>query len=329
MVASVAARVQPGERMSTTHVLLLGGSGLLGTALRAAPAPPGVELVAPTRREVDIRDVAAIRRLVAARPWRAIIDAAGYTDVDRAETEEPLAFALNAEAAAALATEADRHGVPFIYFSTDYVFDGRKGAPYGERDRAAPLNAYGRSKLAAEGLVAAANARHVIFRSAWLYGPHGTSFVGKILRRVRRGEPLRVVNDQRGSPTAARDLARATLAVALRCAGEPDRAAYGLYHFAGAGAATWFELAQAVVERAAVRLGRLPQLEPISSADYASPVVRPADSRLECTAIEAAFGLTPPPWRQALAETVDALLEHDPEKWVPVFGKDHAPTKSS
>src|SRR5580658_7122880 len=192
-----------------TQILLLGGSGQLGTELRAVPVPPGVELVAPTKREVDIRDVAAIRSLVAARPWRVIIDAVGYTDVDRAESEEHLAFALNAEAAACLATEAASRGIPFVYFSTDYVFDGRKGAPYVENDRAAPLNAYGHSKLAAERQVAAANARHVIIRSAWLYGPHGTNFVRKILQRVRRGEPLRVVDDQRGSPTAARDLAQA------------------------------------------------------------------------------------------------------------------------
>ena len=294
--------------MSVMQVLLLGGSGQLGTELRAATLPPGVALAAPTRELVDLRDMAALRRIVAAEPWRVIIDAAGYTHVDRAEREEELAFAVNAEGAACLAAEAARRSIPFICISTDYVFDGRKGAPYREDDAAAPLNAYGRSKLAAERRVAAANPRHVIIRSAWLHGPHGANFVRTILRLSQRPAPLRVVDDQRGSPTSARDLAQACLEIALRAAREPDRGDYGLYHFAGAGDATWFEVAQAVIEAAASRGGPAAQVEPISSADYGSAATRPADSRLDCSAIAAAFGLTPRPWRLALGETVENLM---------------------
>jgi dTDP-4-dehydrorhamnose reductase len=288
--------------------LVLGGSGQLGTQLRKIPLPPGVELVTPARAAVDLGDVGAIRRIVAAQPWSVVIDAAGYTNVDRAESEEDLAFAINAEAAACLAAETGKRGIPLIYVSTDYVFDGRKGAPYVEKDLTAPLNAYGRSKLAGERRVAAANPRHVILRTAWLYSPHGANFVRTILRLAQEREHLTVVADQRGCPTSARDLAQASLDIARRCAAEPEQTDYGLYHFAGAGAATWFEFANAIVEQAAGRLGRTPRVEPISTAQYPSPAARPADSRLDCTAIQDAFGLTPRPWRRALAEVVDCLL---------------------
>lgn len=288
--------------------LVLGGSGQLGTQLRKIPLPQGVELVAPARAAVDLRDLAAIRRIVAAEPWSVVIDAAGYTDVDRAESEEDLAFAINAEAAACLAAETGNRGMPLIYVSTDYVFDGRKVAPYVEKDLPAPLNAYGRSKLAGERGVSAANARHVILRTAWLYSPHGANFVRTILRLAQEREHLTVVVDQRGCPTSARDLAQACLDIALRCAAVPERTDYGLYHFAGAGAATRFEFANAIVEAAAGRLGRTPRVEPISTAQYPTLAARPADSRLDCTAIQDAFGLVPRPWRRALAEAVDCLL---------------------
>jgi dTDP-4-dehydrorhamnose reductase len=290
------------------RLLVLGGSGQLGTQLRTLALPQGVRLLAPTRTAVDLGDPAAIRRLIAAEPWSVVIDAAGYTNVDRAEGEEHLAFAINAQAAACLAEETGKRGIPLIYVSTDYVFDGGKGAPYLETDAAAPLNAYGRSKLAGERQVSAANPRHVILRSAWLYSPYGTNFVRTILRLAQERERLTVVADQLGCPTSARDLAKACLDIALFCAAKPDQKNYGLYHFAGAGAATWFEFAGAILETAAGRLSRLPELVPIPSAQYPSPASRPADSRLDCTAVQHAFGLAAQPWRHALAETVDCLL---------------------
>ena len=288
--------------------LVLGGSGQLGTQLRTLTLPQGVQLLAPTRTAVDLGDPAAIRRLIAAEPWSAVIDAAGYTNVDRAESEEHLAFAINAQAAACLAEETGKREIPLIYVSTDYIFDGGKGAPYMETDAAAPLNAYGRSKLAGERHVSAANPRHVILRTAWLFSPYGTNFVRTILRLAQERERRTVVADQLGCPTSARDLARACLDIALFCAAKPDQDNYGVYHFAGAGAATRFEFANAILETAAGRLARLPELVPTPSAQYPSPAPRPADSRLDCTAIQRAFGLAARPWRRALAETVDCLL---------------------
>jgi dTDP-4-dehydrorhamnose reductase len=290
------------------RILVLGGSGQLGTQLRTLVLPQGVRLVAPTRSAIDLGNAAAIQRIVAAEPWSAVIDAAGYTKVDRSESEAELAFAINADAAACLASEAGKRGIPLIYVSSDYVFDGRKGAPYVETDATKPLNAYGRSKLEGERRVAAANSQHIILRTAWLYSPHGANFVRTILRLAREQERLTVIDDQRGCPTSARDLAKACLDIALLCAAEPEQTQYGVYHFAGAGAATWFEFANAIVEQAAGQLGRLPQVVPIPTAQRPSPALRPADSRLDCTAIQTAFGLEPRPWRRALAETVDRLL---------------------
>ena len=195
-----------------------------------------------------MQDAQAIARIVAAEPWSAVINAAAYTDVDRAESEEPAAFAVNAEAPSRLAAETGRRGIPLVHISTDYVFDGRKGAPYVEQDAVAPLNAYGRSKLAGEHGVCGGNPRHVVLRTSWVYSPFGKNFVKTILRLAAERDRLTIVADQRGCPTAARDIARACLDIALRCASEPERARYGVYHFAGAGDATWFEFAQAIVE---------------------------------------------------------------------------------
>jgi dTDP-4-dehydrorhamnose reductase len=290
------------------RLLVLGGSGQLGSELRALALPPSVQLTAPPRSAVDVGDAAALERLIAAEPWNAVINAAGYTDVDRAEHEEALAFAINAETPGRLAAATGRRGIPLIHVSTDYVFDGRKGAPYVETDAAMPLNAYGRSKLAGERHISAANPRHVILRSAWLFSPFGKNFVRTILRLAQTREPLGVVADQLGCPTPARDLAQACLDVALRCAAAPDRAPYGTYHFAGAEAATWFDFANAIIAQAGDRLVGAPRVEPISAARAGRPAVRPADSRLDCTAIAAAFALKQPSWRPALAETVGRLL---------------------
>jgi dTDP-4-dehydrorhamnose reductase len=290
--------------------LLLGGTGQVGEEFRALAFPKDVEVVAPTRAALELEDPRAIARMIAAEPWSAVINAAAYTDVDRAESEEAVAFAVNAEAPSRLAAETAYRGIPLVHISTDYVFDGRKGAPYVEQDEAAPLNVYGRSKLAGERGVQAANPRYVILRTSWVYSPYRKNFVRTILRLAAQRERLTVVADQRGCPTAARDIAKVCLDVAMRCAAEPERAPYGVYHFAGAGEATWFEFAKAVVELAADRLSRSPKVLPIRTVDYPTPAVRAADTRLDCTAVVREFGVELRPWRQALADTIDRLLNN-------------------
>src|SRR5262245_25359769 len=194
------------------RLLLLGGTGQVGEEFRALAVPKDVEVVAPSRAALDLEDPLAIARMIAAERWGAVINAAAYTEVDRAESEEAVAFAVNAEAPSRLAAETARRGILLVHISTDYVFDGRKGAPYVEGDRVAPLNAYGRSKLAGEYGVRAANPRHVILRTSWVYSPYRKNFVRTILRLAAEHDRLTVVADQRGCPSAAREIAEACLA---------------------------------------------------------------------------------------------------------------------
>ena len=191
--------------------LLVGGTGQVGEECQAPALPADVGIVAPGRSALDLHDAEAIARMIAAEPWSAVINAAAYTAVDRAETDEAVAFAVNAGAPSRLAIETERRGIPLVHISTDYVFDGSKGSPYVEQDAPAPLNVYGRSKLAGEDAVRAANPRHMILRTAWAYSPHRTNFVKTILRLAAERDRLTVVADQRGCPTAARDIAKACL----------------------------------------------------------------------------------------------------------------------
>jgi dTDP-4-dehydrorhamnose reductase len=280
----------------------------VGVELRSLPLPRNVELVAPNRATVDLDDPHAIAAVVAAEQWNSVINAAAYTDVDRAEAEEPLAFATNAAAASVLAKETGRRGIPLLHLSTDYVFDGRKGAAYVEADFTAPLNAYGRSKLEGEIGVRANNPRHIILRTSWVYSPYRKNFVRTILRLAAERERLTIVADQRGCPTSAREIARTCFDIAMMCASEPDCAPYGVYHFAGAGEATWFEFAKAVVGFA--QLPRPPEIIPISTSHYPTPAVRPADTRLDCTAVVRKFDVIMQPWPRSLAETIHRLLNN-------------------
>ena len=164
------------------RLLLLGGTGQVGREFLSLDLPKDVEVVAPVRRDLDLTDAPAIAEIIAAGPWNVVVNAAGYTNVDRAESEQAAAFAVNADAPSRLAVETERHGIPLIHISTDYVFDGRKNAPYIETDETAPLNVYGHSKLAGERAVCASNPRHVILRTSWVYSPYGHNFVKTILR---------------------------------------------------------------------------------------------------------------------------------------------------
>jgi len=290
------------------HFLLLGGTGQVGTEFCARPLPPEVQLVAPDRLALDLSNPNAIAQIIASKPWSVVINAAGYTDVDRAESEEPAAFAINADAPKWIATETARQGIPLIHISTDYVFDGRKGASYTEEDEPSPLNAYGRSKLSGEHGIRAGNRRHLIVRTSWVYSPYRKNFVRTILKLAAKCERLTIVADQRGCPTAACDVAQVCLDLAVRCALEPDRVPYGTYHFAGAGEASRFEFAGTIVDLAADRLGQKPSVHPIRTADYSTAALRPTDSRLNCSAIISAFGISPQPWQKSLADTIDRLL---------------------
>src|SRR5579875_2886940 len=197
--------------------------------------------------------------------------------------------------------------VPLIHLSTDYVFDGAKPAPYREDDPVAPLGVYGASKEAGERAVRAALARHVILRTAWVYGVHGANFVKTILKHAMHEPVLRVVADQQGAPTAAADLAAALVVIAGHIARGAAR--WGTFHLTGAGAVSWHGFAEAIVDRAAPLLGRRPRIEPIASAEYRAAARRPANSLLDCGKIAELYGVRPRPWQEGLAAVLAELGE--------------------
>lgn len=279
-------------------ILLTGCRGQLGRELKRSLECLG-RVVACDRHQLDLAQPDALRAAVRSIAPAAIVNAAAYTAVDKAETEPAQADAINALAPGILAEEARRAGALLIHYSTDYVFDGRKPEPYGEDDATAPLSAYGRSKLAGEQAIAAAGGRHLIFRTSWVYGLHGSNFMKTMLRLGRERKELRVVGDQIGAPTWTRHLADvAALVLARR--DRPD----GLYHLAAAGETSWHGYAEAIFAeaRSAGLLQDLPVIHRIDSADYPLPAARPANSRLDCTRFRRDFGLDLPDWRIGLAD---------------------------
>ena len=278
-------------------ILVTGGSGQVGHALRRFADARGLELMTPGRSELDLADADSIARAVAAQKWQAVINCAAYTAVDKAESEPDAAFAANRDGPSRLAELTAARGIRLIHVSTDYVFDGSKAEPYGEDDPVAPLGVYGASKEAGERGVRAANADHVILRTAWVVSPWGSNFVKTMLRVGRERGHLRVVDDQRGCPTSALDIAETLLALV---AAPKVR---GTYHFVNDGEASWYELARFVFDRAGLPV----TVDPITTADYPTPAKRPANSRLNTARIRAALGISQRPWREAIEAVVDEL----------------------
>jgi len=289
--------------MATRPILVAGSSGQLARCLIHSAAKRGIPLVAIGRPELDIEDVDSIARTVRMFEPAAMINAAAYTAVDRAEVESERAFAVNRDGAEHLAIEAKKRGVPFMHISTDYVFDGRKSSPYTEEDAAAPLSIYGRSKLEGERAARDACPATVVLRTSWIYSPYGHNFLKAMLRLAQAKDHIRVVDDQRGAPTAANDLANAVLDILgqLREGAE----SCGIYHVTAQGETTWYGFASAIFATWQRRGYRVPQLEAITSAEFPTPARRPANSRLDCAKVERDFGIRLPAWQ----ESVDACLE--------------------
>jgi dTDP-4-dehydrorhamnose reductase len=291
-------------------ILVAGKTGQLARCLAQEARRRGTTLAALGRPEFDLTHPEGLARAVAARAPRAIVNAAAYTAVDKAEAEPALAMTVNRDGAGALAAAAALLGVPFVHISTDYVFDGRKDTPYVEQDAPSPLGAYGRSKLEGEAAVRAACPAGVILRTSWVYSPFGQNFVTTMLRLAATREKVQVVDDQHGAPTAAFDLAGAILDLADRlAAGAPDRSTGGIYHLAGAGETTWYDFAAAIFAGWARRGRRVPALEAITTAQYPTGAPRPHNSRLDCSKVARVFGLRLPAWRSSLERCLDELAE--------------------
>jgi dTDP-4-dehydrorhamnose reductase len=285
------------------RILLTGAEGQVGWELRRTLAPLG-EVIAFNRSTLDLADLDRLRTTVREIKPDLIVNPAAYTAVDRAEAEESLAFRINAKAPRVMAEEAQRLGAWFMHYSTDYVFDGRKPGAYVEDDEPNPLNAYGRTKLAGERAIAAVGGRHIVFRTSWVYADRGRNFLLTMLRLGQERDELKVVADQRGAPTWARMIAETSSAAAVqllstaRSGTERDVLA-GTYHLTCAGNASWHDFACAIFER---RPGiKAPRVEPIETAQYPTPAVRPLNSVLSNTRLQDRFGLALPDWRAALS----------------------------
>lgn len=298
---------------SATRILLLGADGQLGTELRRSLAPLGPVTCATLAGEVDGRaceradfaDPASLPALVGRIAPDVVVNAAAYTAVDRAEGERDLAWRINADAPGALGAACARRGAWLVHYSTDYVFDGRGTRPYREDDPASPLGVYGASKLAGEQAVQASGARHLLFRTAWVYAAHSHNFLRTMLRLGAEREVLRVVADQVGTPTPAALIADVT----AHALGQlPARS--GIWHLTAGGQTSWHGFAEAIFAGAAARglLPRAPRVEPITTADYPTPAARPAYSVLDTTRLRADFGIALPSWQDGLGRVLDELV---------------------
>src|SRR5262249_38796114 len=225
-------------------------------------------------------------------------NAAGHVAVDEAERHPQRAFALNRDGAARLAATAAAAGVPFLHLSSDYVFDGGKGAPYTEQGPVVPLSVYGRPKAAGEEPGLAADPGALAGRTSWVFGTQGTNFLPTMLRLAERQDVVRVVADQRGTPTASSELAHALLAMTCRCLDAPAAVGPGIYHVAGTGETTWFGFAEAIFSGWARRGRRMPRLQAIGAAESTGPAPRPSDSRLGCGKLARTVGLRLPAWQE-------------------------------
>jgi len=279
------------------RVLVFGATGQVATELQLQG---GEGLTALGRDRADLTDPALCAEIIRQTDAEAVINAAAYTAVDRAEVEEALATLVNGDAPAAMARAAAERGLPFLHVSTDYVFAGRGSAPHRPGDPPAPLNAYGRSKLAGEVGIRAAGGPHAILRTSWIFSAHGANFVKTMLRLSQTRDRLDVVADQIGGPTPAADIAAALLAMARALRdGQPG----GTYHLAGAPFVSWAGFAREIFARA----GRDVAVRDIPSVDFPTPAKRPLNSRLDCATLETDFGITEPDWRDGLERVLRDL----------------------
>ena len=293
-------------------LLLIGKNGQVGFELQRSLAPLG-ELTGTDRSDCDLSNAAAIRELVRGIRPNVIVNAAAYTAVDRAQSDEAGARAVNGIAPGVLGEEARQLGALVVHYSTDYVFDGRKANAYVERDTPYPQSVYGKTKLAGEEALIASAADCLIFRTSWVFGAHGGNFAKTMLALAAQREALNVVADQHGAPTSAALVADVTAQILGRYLREGPRGfPFGLYHLVAGGETTWYEYAREVIGAAhasgkALKLD-VSAIRPITTAEYPTPAPRPANSRLDTHKLRKTFGLKLPPWQSGLAHVLQQIL---------------------
>ncbi|WP_417583114.1 dTDP-4-dehydrorhamnose reductase [Pelagibacterium sp.] len=290
-------------------LLVTGKAGQVVTALIERGATQGVEIVAMGRPELDLANPQeGLFRIAVVKP-DAIVSAAAYTSVDKAEAEADLAERINAHGPAALAQLAGELDIPIIHLSTDYVFDGSKLSPYVETDQTNPLGVYGATKLAGERAVASATDNHAILRTAWVYSPFGNNFLKTMLKLASTRPELRVVDDQHGNPTSALDIADAVIKVAGNLLARPDHQSLrGTFHLTGTGEVSWADFALEIFAQSARLGGPSANVRRISTVDYPTPAKRPANSQLDTTKLHSVHGITMPDWQSSTHNTIARLL---------------------
>lgn len=300
------------EISGTRRILVTGASGQVGYELVRALAPLG-HVIAPTSAEMNLADPVGIRAMIRDIAPSVIVNAAAYTNVDRAEGDRECCFAINAQAPGVLAEEAERLGAALVHYSTDYVFDGTKGAPYDENDVPCPINVYGASKLAGEHAIASVDGGYVILRTSWVYGARGTNFLRTIRRLARERRELRVVGDQVGAPTWSRAIAGVTSSLLAKLLGggraaERVAPARGIYHLTARGATSWDEFARSIIkgdpQREEIVCDRV---VPCTTSEYGAPAPRPLYSVLDNRKLQATFGLLLPDWATQLGLVLQDL----------------------
>ncbi len=293
--------------MTAPRILIIGKIGQVGWELRRTLAPLG-QLVCVDYPEIDLTDGGSIRKWVRETRPAVIVNAAAYTAVDKAETDQDRCNQINGIAPGILAEEAKRLSALLVHYSTDYIFDGTKGQPYVEDDPPNPLGAYGRSKLAGDNAIQQVGARRLIFRLCWVYGARGQNFMLTMMRLAREREKLRVVQDQVGSPTWSRMIAETTALALTQVLRAPEPAALeGAYHLAASGQTSWHGFAQAIIDSMPETARKCRVVEPITTSEYPLPAPRPAYSVLDCAKLRRVFGLQLPGWEESLQHVLEEI----------------------
>ena len=290
------------------RILLTGANGQVGWELSDRGGQRGLEILALDRADLDITDPVSVSEEVNRSGVSLVVNAAGYTAVDEAESKPELAFAANRDGPAHLASACGKAGIPLVHISTDYVFDGEKKGAYLETDPVSPLSIYGKSKAAGEVAVRKHLREHFILRTGWVYGVHGHNFVKTMLRLGREREKVQVVTDQYGCPTYAADLAETILRIAAKLL-DGRQVHWGTYHYCGKGVTSWHGFAEAIfnLARKYVPL-KVKQTEAITTAEYPTAAKRPANSVLDCSLFRSHFGFAPKPWNESLARMLHQVL---------------------
>jgi dTDP-4-dehydrorhamnose reductase len=292
-------------------IITFGSKGQLGHELVKQGNRFGFEILPFDLPEVDITDSLQVEHLVSTTPATLVVNAAAYTNVDRAETEKTLALAVNRDGPENIAQSCEKKNIPLIHISTDYVFNGETKHPYTEADQVAPLGVYGHSKSEGEKKIRLQIKRHIIIRTSWLYGVYGHNFVKTMLKLAEKNSRLKVVSDQFGSPTSAADLAETVLTIGRQIQNS-IKIDWGTYHYCGLGTATWHLFAEKIFQIAKQYTPlKIETVEPIKTDGYPTPAKRPMYSVLDCSRIEQKLGIHPKPWEESLHETIARMMKKE------------------